>query len=351
MEGATTEKESRFFERFGDNLVRCTICPRRCVIRPGERGFCGTRENREGKLFSLIYGELTALAVDPIEKKPLFHFYPGSLAFSISSLGCSFRCPWCQNWELSQARPGEVPTRYVEAEEVVSMAKKRDCTSIAYTYNEPLINLDYLEDVAKVAHREGVKNILVTNGYITPEALDKVVGLIDAANVDWKSFNDKVYSQHIKGDLKSVIEATVGMKRRGVHIEATFLVIPELNDGVGEMREMAKYLVDNLGPDVPLHLSRFYPHYKFRFKPITPYETLVRNREIAMEEGVRYVYLGNVPSSDYESTYSPSCGRRVIGRESYTITDWNVDQDMRCKFCGEYIPIIGRREIHRSFLF
>lgn len=343
--------ESRFFERFGNNLVRCAICPRRCVIKPGERGFCGTRENRGGRLVSLTYGELTALAVDPMEKKPLFHFYPGSLAFSISSLGCSFRCPWCQNWQLSQARPGEVPTRHVEPEEVVSMAKKRDCASIAYTYNEPLVNLDYIEDVGKIARREGVKNVLVTNGYISLDSLDEVVKLIDAANVDWKSFNEGVYREHIKGDLKSVLEATVEMKRKGVHVEVTFLVIPDLNDGAEEMREMARYLVENLGPDVPLHLSRFYPHYKFRFKPITPYETLAKNREIAMGEGVRYVYVGNVPGSEFESTYSPSCGRRVIGREGYSITEWNLDEDMRCKFCGEHLPIIGRREIHRSSLF
>ncbi len=346
-----TEREARFFEPFGDNLVRCTICPRRCVIKPGERGFCGTRENRDGRLYTLTYGELTALAVDPIEKKPLFHFYPGSLAFSISSLGCSFTCPWCQNWELSQSRPGEIPTRYVEPEEVVSLAKRRDCTSIAYTYNEPLINLEYVEDVARVARREGVKNVLVTNGYITLEALDEVVGLIDAANVDWKSFDERVYREYIKGDLKSVLDATVEMKRKGVHVEVTFLVIPELNDGPEEMRRMARYLVDNLGPDVPLHLSRFYPHYKFRFKPITPYETLVRNREIAQEEGVLYVYVGNVPGSDYESTFCPSCGRRVIGREGYTITGWNLTEDMKCKFCGETLPLVGKREKHRRLLF
>jgi len=344
-------KESRFAEQLKDNIVRCIICPRKCTIPPAGQGFCGTRENREGKLVTLTYSELTALAVDPIEKKPLFHFHPGSLSFSISCVGCSFKCPWCQNWHLSQARPGEVATEHVEPVEVVSLAKERDCTSIAYTYNEPLINLDYIEEVSKIARKEGVKNVLVTNGYISPEALDEVVGLIDAANVDWKSFNKQTYQEYCKGDLKSVLDATVEMHRKGVHVEIAFLVIPELNDSSEEMRTMARYLVDNLGPDVPLHISQFYPHYKFRFKAVTPYQTLVRNREIAVAEGVHYVYVGNVPGSEFENTYCPSCGKKVVERKGYTITDWSLGEDMSCKYCDQRLPFVGRHGTHRSFPF
>ena len=342
------EKESRFSEPFRDDTLRCIICPRMCVIKPGGRGFCDTKENRDGRLISLTYGQLSALAVDPIEKKPLAHFHPGSLAFSISSVGCSFTCPWCQNWHLSAAKPGELSTRYVAPGEVVAMARRQRCTSIAYTYNEPLINLDYLEDVARLARKQGVKNVLVTNGYISLPALRRVVDVIDAANVDWKAFNEPFYRRHCGADLKSVLDATVEMKRRGVHIEVTFLIIPETNDGEDEMRKMTRFLVAELGPDTPLHLSRFFPHYKFSHVPPTPVETLVNARRIALEEGVRYVYVGNVPLTDYEHTLCHSCGRPVIERSGYTLTGWHLDDGNNCEYCGEHIPIVGRRHVERN---
>ena len=346
--GMAMEKASRFSEPFKEETVRCTICPRMCVIKPGGRGFCGTKENRDGHLISLTYGELSAIAVDPIEKKPLAHFHPGSLALSVSSVGCSFTCPWCQNWHLSTAKPGELPTRYVPPEEVVAMARRRDCTSIAYTYNEPLVNLDYVEDVARLARKQGIKNVLVTNGYISLPALSRVADVIDAANVDWKAFNEPFYHKYCGADLKGVLDATVEMKRRGVHVEVTFLIIPETNDSPEETRRMARYLVDELGPDTPLHLSRFYPNYKFTHVPPTPVETLVNARRIAMEEGAQYVYVGNIPLTDFENTFCPGCGRAVIERSGYTIVGWHLDDDNSCEYCGEQIPIIGRRETHRN---
>ncbi len=350
--GGRSERESRYSKPLANGVVRCIICPRMCVIKPGGRGFCNTKENREGRLITLTYGLLSAIAVDPIEKKPLAHFYPGSLAYSISSVGCSFTCGWCQNWHISQARPGEVPMRYLPPEDVVREAKGQECTSIAYTYNEPLINLDYVEDVARLARREGVKNVLVTNGYVSEEALERVVDVIDAANVDWKSFSEPFYRKYCSADLKSVLDATVKMKRRGVHVEVTFLIIPELHDWRYEAREMARYLVDNLGPETPLHLSRFFPHYRFSHLPPTPVEHLIKAREIALNEGVRYVYVGNVPYMEYENTYCPSCGRAVIEREGYEVIGWNLTEEKRCKYCGGAIPIVGRREIHRRpFLF
>ena len=345
------EKESRFSEPFKDDTLRCIICPRMCVIKPGGRGFCDTKENRGGRLISLTYGQLSAMAVDPIEKKPLAHFHPGSLAFSISSVGCSFTCPWCQNWHLSTAKPGDLRTRYVPPEEVVSMAERQECASIAYTYNEPLVNLDYVEDVARLARRHGIKNVLDTNGYISLPALSRVVDVIDAANVDWKAFSEPFYRRYCAADLGSVLDATAEMKRRGVHIEVTFLLIPETNDGEDETRRMARFLVDELGPDTPLHLSRFFPHHKFTHVPPTPVETLVNARRIAVEEGVRYVHVGNVPLTEYEHTSCHRCGRPVIERAGYTITGWHLDDENNCEHCGEHIPIVGRREIRRSSLF
>lgn len=258
----------------------------------------------------------------------------------------------CQNWHLSQAKPGEVPVRYVSPMDVVKGAKREACTSIAYTYNEPLINLDYVEDIARLARGEGVKNVLVTNGYISEEALERVVDVIDAANVDWKAFNEPFYRKYCSADLKSVLDATVLMARRGVHVEVTFLIIPQVHDWKNETREMARYLVDNLGPDTPLHLSRFFPHYKFTHIPPTPVESLIKAREIAIREGVRYVYVGNVPFIEYENTFCPRCGKAVIEREGYEIVGWHLTDENRCKYCGEAIPIIGKREIHRRrFLF
>jgi len=320
-----------------------------CHMRPGERGFCQTKENRDGRMYTLIYGELTAMAVDPIEKKPLNHFYPGSLAFSISSVGCSFKCPWCQNWHLSMAKPGEVATTYVEPERVVEAAKKEGCISIAYTYNEPIISLDYVYDTARIARREGVKNVLVTNGYISMEALEEVLPYIDAANVDWKAFKEETYRRYCKAQLQPVLDATEEMKKRGVHVEVTNLIIPGVNDDPEEVRALARYIVEHLGPDTPLHITRFFPHYKFSMRSPTPIETLVRAREMAVEEGVKFVYVGNVPGRDYDSTFCPSCGKVVIRRFGYDIVGWNLTEDMRCKFCGEKIPIVGTYQA-RSFL-
>jgi pyruvate formate lyase activating enzyme len=340
----TAEKESRFSELFKDDVLRCTICPRMCVIKPGEMGFCNVKENRDGHLISLTYGLLSAIAVDPIEKKPLAHFYPGSLALSISSVGCSFTCPWCQNWHMSMAKPGEISVKYVTPREVVAMANKQNCKSIAYTYNEPLINLDYVEDVSRLAKGERIKNVLVTNGYISIPALNKIVDAVDAANVDWKAFNEPFYRKHCSADLKSVLDSTVEMKNRGVHVEITFLVIPDANDSEGEVGRMARFIVEKLGSETPLHLSRFFPHYKFTHIPSTPVKTLFKARQIAIGEGLKYVFVGNAPFTNYEDTFCPRCGKTVIGRSGYTIIKWRLDDDNNCEHCGEPIQIVGTRE-------
>ena len=334
--------ESRFSDQLDSDTMRCTICPRMCVLRPGERGFCGTKENQDGKIISLTYGKLSAIVVDPIEKKPLAHFYPGSLSLSVSSVGCSFTCPWCQNWHLSTGNPKDHSLRYMLPKEVVQVAQRQECRSIAYTYNEPLINLNYVEDVSRLARKKDIKNVLVTNGYISKKALRKVVDVIDAANIDWKAYNEQFYREHCSAELQSVLDATEMMKQNGVHVEVTFLIIPETNDNPDETRQMARYLVDHLGSDTPLHLSRFWPQYKFSHIPPTPVEILLNAREIAREEGVQYVYVGNV-RNEYENTLCPSCGKTVIERAGYNITSWSLGPDNRCKGCGAKIPVVGLR--------
>lgn len=339
-------KEAKFYEKLRDDVVRCRICPRRCVIKPGSRGFCRTRENRDGKLFTLIYGELTALAVDPVEKKPLFHFEPGSGTLSISSWGCSFRCPWCQNYHISQAEPGEAPTTDAPPERIVRLAKRYGCPSISFTYNEPIIWMEYIVDVAEIAKKEGIKTVLVTNGYVSLDVLDEVAHLIDAANVDVKGFNEEFYRKYCGAELEGVLQAVEAMHEKGVHVETTNLIIPGLNDDMEEFREMCRWHVESLGPDVPLHVSRFFPHYKMTHIPPTPTKTLADARNIAMEEGIRYVYVGNLPGNEGEHTYCPRCGEAVIRRFGFRIDEWRLDDEMRCPNCGEKIPIVG--EYHRG---
>jgi pyruvate formate lyase activating enzyme len=345
------EMESRYYDKLKEDTVRCTICPRMCVIGSGMRGFCGTKENQAGKLIDLTYGQISAIAVDPIEKKPLVHFYPGSMALSISSVGCSFTCPWCQNYHLSTGNIDDHSTKYMDPEEVVEIAMAQECTSVAYTYNEPLINLNYVEDTARFANESEVKNVLVTNGYISIKALDKVVDVIDAANVDWKGFNVEFYRKQCSAELQDVLDSTEYMYKHGVHVEVTFLVIPTINDDPEETKNLARYLVEHLGPDTPLHLSRFFPMYKFQHLPPTPVETLIKARKLAMDEGVRYVFVGNVRGEGYEDTVCPKCGNVIIKRSGYRISGWHLGSDKRCNFCGNQIPIIGHREKHsESFL-
>jgi pyruvate formate lyase activating enzyme len=341
--------ESRFVEKINGNTLRCIICPRMCIIKPGKKGFCNTKINEKGKIISLTYGELSAFAVDPIEKKPLSHFYPGSLALSISSVGCSFTCPWCQNWHISTSSIDDHNTKFVSPNQVVEAAINNNCTSIAYTYNEPLINLNYVEDVSRLAYDNGIKNVLVTNGYVSLKALEQVVDVIDAANVDWKAFNKEFYRKYCSGELEDVLDATVYMNENGVHVEVTFLIIPNTNDRIDETRDMTRYIVKNMGSDIPLHLSRFYPMYKFKEKPTTPVGTLVKAREIAIEEGLRYVFIGNVPNEGYEDTVCPKCRNHVVRRRRYRILDWDLNKHNYCNKCGYEINIKGNREIHHSF--
>ena len=344
-------KEASLYEKLENKVVKCKLCPRGCHIKDGERGFCGVRENRNGTLYALTFGKLTALNVDPIEKKPFFNFWPGSLAFSISSVGCSFTCPWCQNWSISQARPEEVPMDEVEPERVVSLAKSRGCRSIAYTYNEPIIWFEYVVETAKIAKKEGVLNLLVTNGYATEEAIEEFSPYIDGANVDIKAFNPEFYLKYCKAKMDGVLNAIEKMVEKGWHVELTYLLIPTLNDDFREIEKMVEWVRDRLKPDIPLHFSRFYPMYKMTHLPSTPVETVAKAREMALKMGLRYVYAGNIPGHEGENTYCPKCGFLLVKRVGFEVLKWNLKDDMTCPKCGEKIAITGKYEPQGRFSF
>jgi len=336
-------REALWYERLGDGRVRCLLCPWRCILEPGQVGVCGVRRCEDGRLVTLIYGLVTSVAIDPIEKKPLFHFYPGAPILSISTVGCNFKCPWCQNWHISQAKPGEVAADYVEPERIVALMKEYEVPFLAFTYNEPIIWYEYVIDVARLAKKSGGKIVLVTNGHINPAPLEELVKYVDAANVDVKAFSQATYAKYIHGKLDAVLEAIKIMKERGVHVETTYLVIPGINDGEEEFRKMVRWHLEELGPDTPLHISRFYPAYKFTDRPPTPVEKLAKLWELARGEGLRYVYVGNVPGHSGEYTYCPSCGKPVIKRMGFEVFEWNLTEDNRCRFCGAKVALVGHR--------
>jgi pyruvate formate lyase activating enzyme len=335
-------KEAMLYEKLEDNRVRCNLCAHRCLIHEGKRGVCTVRENQGGMLYSLVYGRPISMAIDPIEKKPLFQFYPGTAAFSIATVGCNFRCRFCQNADISQwpRERGPVTGPYVPPETVVREAQRRRSRSIAYTYTEPTIFTEYAYDIAVLAHEAGIANVYVTNGYMTPEMLDAFHPHLDAANVDLKAFRDEFYKEQCGATLQPVLDALIKMVQLGVWVEVTTLIIPGLNDSDEELRQIAGFVADELGPQVPWHISRFHPAYKMLDRPRTPVDTLHRAREIGHEAGLRYVYEGNVPGAGGEDTICPGCGRPAIRRLGYQILEYAVE-DGRCEHCGAEIEGVG----------
>jgi pyruvate formate lyase activating enzyme len=285
---------------------------------------------------TLAYGNPCAVHIDPIEKKPLLHFLPASRAFSLATAGCNLHCKNCQNWEISQRRPEETYNLYLPPEAAVAEAIRADCRSIAYTYSDPDVFFEYTMETALLAHQQGLKNVLVTAGYINPETQREFCQAVDAANVDLKGFTDDFYREICSASLQPVLDALMLYRQEGVWLEVTHLVIPTLNDDLAQIRRMCRWLRDNLGADVPLHFSRFHPRYQLKNLPPTPVETLEEARQTALEEGLRYVYVGNVPGHPGESTYCPNCGKTIVGRIGYSITELNLE-DGRCRFCGQEI--------------
>lgn len=334
-------KEALWYEKLEDGKVRCTLCPHQCLIFPGKRGICRVRENRAGKLYSLVYGKIISWAVDPIEKKPLYHFHPGTTAFSFATCGCNLSCHNCQNYTISQLskESEDIPGENVSPEKIVEITQKKGARSIAYTYTEPTIFYEYALDTCKLAHKKGIKNVFVTNGYIMPEPLKEVAPFLDGANIDLKSMKEEFYRRICGGKLKPVLESIRLMKEMGIWVEVTTLVIPEMNDSEEELGEIANFLVQ-LGKEIPWHLSRFYPAYKMVDRSPTPVKTLHRAREIGLKRGLKYVYIGNVPGDEAESTFCPNCGSTLIKRRGYWIENLKIEGG-KCLFCGSLIEGVG----------
>jgi len=315
--------------------VQCELCPTECVLEDYQVGGCRTRINRGGALYSLVYGKPCAVAVDPIEKKPFFHFLPGSRAFSIATAGCVLSCKFCQNWQISQASPEETDNRNLPPEDVVRQAVFYNCRSITYTYTEPAVFFEYMLDTAKIAAQLRLKNTMHSCGYIKETPLREISKYLDAADIDLKAFTEDFYSRICGGRLRPVLDALVVLRERGVWLEITNLVIPTLNDDIRRIKEMCGWIVKNLGPDVPLHFSRFFPNYRLKDLPPTPLETIRDARKTALDAGLRYVYTGNVPDGA-ENTNCPKCGKTLVAREGFSIRQNDISGG-RCRHCGTAI--------------
>lgn len=349
-------REAMYYDKLPGGLVRCRLCPSECILAHGQRGPCKVRANFNGTLRTLVFGRPVALASDPIEKKPLFHVLPGSIAFSLSTVGCNLGCIFCQNWETSQLAPEEgqhrlmigaahrrfpdivTSTDEVTPAQLVALAEATGASSIAYTYTEASIYYEYMLETAKLARAKGIKNLWVTCGYLNPKPLRELCKYIDAANVDLKGYSEEFYQTYCKASVEPVLRTLKVLKEEGVWFEITNLVIPDANDDPEMVRKMCKWIVKELGPDYPLHFSRFYPAYRLTDRPPTPLATLKRCGEIAREEGIHFVYIGNVPEApDLENTFCPNCKKLLIRRRGFRV-DENYIKNGKCPYCNTPTP-------------
>jgi pyruvate formate lyase activating enzyme len=335
-------KKAMLYHPLEGQKVSCVLCCHNCQIAPGKLGICRVRENREGELFTRVYGDLIAAHVDPIEKKPLYHFLPGTTSFSIATVGCNFRCPFCQNWQISQATKDKDHVGYGQEyspQEVVSSAKKHRCRSIAYTYTEPTIYFEFAYDTARLAKEEGLANVFVTNGYMRPEALETIKPYLDACNVDLKAFQEDFYKDMCGAHLQPVLESIRLMKKLDIWVEITTLVIPGRNDSEEELTQIARFIKD-VDPHIPWHISRYHPDYNYTDSESTPVETLRLARSIGMKEGLHFIYIGNV-LGESEGTACPECQKLLIPRQGFYISE-NKVQKGKCPYCGTAIPGVFR---------
>ena len=328
-------KEALYYRKLKNDLVRCNLCPRFCVIKNGSRGNCGVRENLGGKLYSLVYAKPVSIAIDPIEKKPFYHFLPGSKALSIATVGCNLHCAHCQNWEISQAKVEDVPYIAAPPLQIVQQAKLKGAQSISYTYTEPTVFYEYMLDIAQPAKKENLRNNIVSNGFINPVPLKKLCSFIDAANIDLKG-NEVFYEKICQGKMGPVLETIKLLHEKKVWVEITNLIVPGYNDNVEEIKKMVSWILENVGNDVPLHFSAFYPCYKLTNVKPTPPEFLMKARVIAKNLGLNHVYTGNIADVEGSSTFCPKCGSKVIIRQGFFVTE-NRLIDGKCPSCNEKI--------------
>jgi len=338
-------REALLYEKLPGRRVRCSVCPRQCEVADGERGFCGVRENRGGVYYSLVYGRLCAVHSDPIEKKPLFHYLPGSSALSVATAGCNFECKFCQNWNISQFRPEQVPDVVaMTPSETVALTRQQGSPTVCFTYSEPTVFHDFVHDTAEAARTAGVGAVSISNGYILPDALRQLSTRLTAMKVDLKAFTEKYYQEVCRGQLEPVLTTLTTLKALGMYFEIVVLVVPTLNDSPEETKQMAGWIASRLHPDVPVHFTQFQPMYKLRNLPPTPISTLERCVEVASRQGLNFVYLGNVPGHERESTRCPQCKKKLIDRFGFTVRRNSVTSQGACPDCGRRIPGIWSQE-------
>ena len=329
--------EAMFYHKLKDEYIRCEICPRRCVISDGGRSFCRNKENRGGKFYTLVYGKPCTVNMTRPENAPLYHFVPGHERLALATVGCNFRCKYCQNWQISQARIEERRYYELSPEEAVDLALREGAKSVSFTYTEPISFYEYVYDISKLAKERGFMTSIVSNGFINPEPLRELLKVMDAVKIDFKGFTDEFYRKVSSAELEPVLTSLRIVREEGVHLEIVNLVVPTFNDDPGIIREMCEWIKENLATDVPLHFNRFFPNYKLTRLPPTPVRTLEMARRIARDVGLKYVYIGNVPGHDANNTYCSKCGKLLVHRVHFAVLENNV-VDRRCKFCRERIP-------------
>ena len=330
------EMEARYYEKLPNRKIKCTLCPRSCIIDDLERGYCGVRENRQGAYYTLVYGKPCTIHVDPIEKKPLFHFLPASSALSLATVGCNVFCKFCQNWEISQSRPEQVSAMRVSPDEMALRAIQQNCHVVAFTYSEPVVFAEYMYDVAAVAKKSEIRSVMISNGFIQKQPMRDLCTVLDGVKIDLKAFTERFYRELVSGELKPVLDTLVLLRQEKIWFEIVYLVIPGENDDRNELASLSRWIRSELGEDVPLHFTRFYPQYRMTNLPPTPIKTLQEARNIALDAGVHYVYTGNVPGDKGENTYCPACGKLLIRRLGYTVVENNL-KSSSCPACQKII--------------
>jgi pyruvate formate lyase activating enzyme len=335
--GPEHQHEARWYEKIPDKRVKCKLCPRECLVDDRERGYCGVRENWDGIYYTLVHSNPCTYHVDPIEKKPLFHFLPGTAAFSLATVGCNVDCQFCQNWQISQIRPEQADNMDMPPRQVAKLAKEAGAPSIAYTYTEPVVFAEYMYDSSVEGNKLGIKSVMISNGYIQEEAMRECAEVLSAVKIDLKAFSEKYYQDIVAGELKPVLNTLVLLKKLNMWTEIVYLVLPTLNDSDQEFRDLSRWLKTELGSDVPIHFTRFHPQYKMQNLPPTPVKTLERGREIAISEGLHFVYVGNVPGHQAEHTYCPGCNKILIQRKGFWILENRIKKG-KCPDCNTPIP-------------